>query len=100
MNGDRPEKSPKPPLKALKVDKQLGRRLALYWGGRTKTRAHSLHMCTHAQVPACTHTHTNTNTHMYGTCIHMYTHTYVHTYAHTHAHTHARTHKYTMHEHM
>jgi hypothetical protein len=29
MNGDRPGKPPKPPLKAPKVDKQLGR-LALF----------------------------------------------------------------------
>ena len=48
-------------------------------------RLHSLHMCTHAHIPACIHTRTR-----------MHTRTRAHTYTHTYA----RTHKYTMHARM
>ena len=40
-------------------------------------RLHSLHMCTHAHVPTCTHI--------------IYTHTYVHAHTYAHAHMYART---------
>jgi len=52
MNGDRPGKPHEPPLKAPKVDKQLGR-LALSWGGRApKGKAPSIpsHAHTHARA--------------------------------------------------
>ena len=53
-------------------------------------RLHSLHMCTHAHVPACTHTYTHTHT---PTCMHTHTRTHTHVHnAHTHTHTHTWTH--------
>jgi len=58
---------PAKPLKAPKVDKQLGR-LALYWEGRTYPHAH-----THAHTP----------------CVHAYTYAHAHTYTRTHTYVHA-----------
>ena len=104
MDGDRPGKSPKPPLKAPKVDKQLGR-LALYWGGRTKRRAPSFPSHVHARTRTRMHTHIHTHTY-----VHAHTYAHAHMYAHTHIkvnnacthvstqpYTHART--YTTHAH-
>ena len=54
-NLDRPGKPPKPPLKAPKGDKQLGR-LALFWGGRTpRGRASSISSHAHARTRTRAH---------------------------------------------
>jgi len=107
MDGDRPGKPPKPPLKAPKVDKQLGR-LALSWGGRTpRGRASSIpshvharttyaraHTDPHAQVHnARTHIRTQPYTHActYTTHAHTYAHPHTRMYAHARAHAHPRT---------
>ena len=94
MNGDRPGKSPKPPLKAPKVDKQLGRLASIGEEGPREGRLHSLHMCTHTLVRACTHTptcmHTRTRMHMYARTHTQYTtHAHTHTYVHAHKQTRA-----------
>jgi hypothetical protein len=90
MNGDKPGKPPKPFLKALKVDKQL-KRLAPYWGGRTKRKGAFIG----ARTRTYPHAHTHIHTHLRA-CTHV--HACTHVRAHTQVHN-ARTHKYTTHAH-
>jgi hypothetical protein len=105
MNGNKPGKPPKPPLKAPKVGKQLGGWPSVGEEGprgrassfpshvhaRTRTRMHT-HIHTHTHLRECTqvracihvcaraHTHTHTHTHIHTSTQRTHTHTYVHTH--------------------
>jgi len=84
MNGDRPGKPPKSPLKAPKVDKQVGR-LALSWRKRTpRGRASAIPSHAHARTRTLMHTHTHTYVHAHKQTP-MYAHARTHTYARTRA---------------